>query len=411
VSEPARYLRALALSFAALLGLFVLFTGIIDPYGVSPIHLELPGINTLKPKRVDIDRLIKPYEVWRYQPRTIFLGTSRAHQSLDPSVLDGTRFAPAYNASMPAGSMEMNAAYLRQYVGLDRNLHTVIIELFLPSFIGAASSFKVGTWSEFASNTVTLFASANTLWDSIATVAYNAASGRPTFQIEPRGYLYRPPGRETQGPFDRFASYIWSSQVSEPDKATFNEAAFAAILDIFEIARSNGLELIFLLGPSHGYADYYYDSIGAWGVIEEWLMRLSGRATVYSFSQPNDWVNEPISPRMTYWYDTFHYSLAMGRNMLTTLAGVPTFGLPDNFMERLTPGPGGLPCRASARCGEALGTSQSFIRDALRRSASEMARYRGYSLTRPTARVRGPGGHHSPRRIDRSSVRLTPQHG
>jgi hypothetical protein len=337
VSEPARYLRALALSFAALLGLFVLFTGIIDPYGVSPIHLELPGINTLKPKRVDIDRLIKPYEVWRYQPRTIFLGTSRAHQSLDPSVLDGTRFAPAYNASMPAGSMEMNAAYLRQYVGLDRNLHTVIIELFLPSFIGVASGLRVGTSSEFASNTVTLFASANTLWDSIATVAYNAASGRPTFQIEPRGYLYRPPGRETQGPFDRFASYIWSSQVSEPDKATFSEAAFDAILDIIEIARSNGLELIFLLGPSHGYADYYYDSIGAWGVIEEWLMRLSGRATVYSFSQPNDWVNEPISPRMTYWYDTFHYSLAMGRSMLTTLAGLPTFGLPDNFMERLTP--------------------------------------------------------------------------
>jgi hypothetical protein len=29
---------------------------------------------------------------------------------LNPSVLDGTRFAPAYNASMPADSPEMNAA-------------------------------------------------------------------------------------------------------------------------------------------------------------------------------------------------------------------------------------------------------------------------------------------------------------
>jgi hypothetical protein len=47
----------------------------------------------------------------------------------------------------------------------------------------------------------------------------------------------------------------------------------------------------------------------------------------------------------------------------------------------------GLPCRASARCGEALGTRQSSVRDALRRIASEMARYRGYSLTRPTARL------------------------
>ena len=331
------YLRALALSLAGWLSLYLIFTWTIDPYGVSPARFSLPGINALKPKRLDIDRLIKPYEVWRYQPRTIFLGTSRAHQSLDPSVLDGTRFAPAYNASMPAGSMEMNAAYLRQYLRLDPNLHTVIVELFLPSFIGAANGGKTGTWAEFATNTVTLFASADALWDSIATLAYNVASCRPAFQIEPGGHLYRPPGRDTQGPFDRFASYIWSSQVSEPDKATFNAAAFDAVLDIIEIARANGLELIFLLGPSHGYADYYYDSIGAWGVIEEWLRRLSGRATVYSFSQPNDRVSEPISPHMTYWYDTFHYSLAMGRDMLASLAGLPTSGLPDNFMEHLTP--------------------------------------------------------------------------
>jgi hypothetical protein len=40
---------------------------------------------------------------------------------------------------------------------------------------------------------------------------------------------------------------------------------------------------------------------------------------------------------MTYWYDTFHYSLVMGRGMLASLAGLPTSGLPDNFMERLTP--------------------------------------------------------------------------
>jgi hypothetical protein len=40
---------------------------------------------------------------------------------------------------------------------------------------------------------------------------------------------------------------------------------------------------------------------------------------------------------MTYWYDTFHYSQAMGRGMLARLAGLPASGLPENFMERLTP--------------------------------------------------------------------------
>jgi hypothetical protein len=55
------YLRAFALSVAIWLGLFLAFTCIVDPYGVSPMRLNLHGINALKPKRLDIDRLIKPY--------------------------------------------------------------------------------------------------------------------------------------------------------------------------------------------------------------------------------------------------------------------------------------------------------------------------------------------------------------
>ena len=335
---PSRgYLRALALGVAIWLGLFLIFTWTVDPYGVSPMQLALRGINTQKPKRVDIDRLIKPYEVWRYQPRTVFLGTSRVHQSLDPAVLDGTRFVPAYNAAMPAASMDMHAAYLRQYVQLDRNLRTVIVELFLPNFIGRPAGLEPGTWSEFIANTMTLFGSADTLWDSASTLVYNAFSGRPTFQVAPSGYLDRPPGRDTQAPFDGFAAYIWSPQVGEPDRATFNQAAFDSVMEIIEIARANNLELIFIMAPSHPYADYYYDAIGAWGVIERWLAGLSGQATVYSFSQPNDWVDEPIGPTMTYWNDTFHFSLAMGRSILANLAGLPDVKRPDNFMERLTP--------------------------------------------------------------------------
>jgi hypothetical protein len=89
--------------------------------------------------------------------------------------------------------------------------------------------------------------------------------------------------------------------------------------------------------PSHGYVEYYYDVIGAWPVIEQWLASLSGQAVVYSFSQPNDWVDEPIQPHMTYWNDPFHFSLTMGGGILASLAGGRMSAQPDNFMERLTP--------------------------------------------------------------------------
>src|SRR3954468_13389586 len=62
------YLRALGLSVAIWLVLFLLFTSPIDPSGVSPLRLSLQGMNAKEPGQVDIHGQSKPYEVWRYQP-------------------------------------------------------------------------------------------------------------------------------------------------------------------------------------------------------------------------------------------------------------------------------------------------------------------------------------------------------
>ncbi len=195
------YLRALALSVAIWLGLFVAFTWTIDPYGASPLRFGLDGISAFKPKRLDIDRVIKPYEVWRYQPRTIFLGTSRFQQSLDPATLDGTRFAPAYNAAIPDGSMQTNADDLERYLRLDPNLRTVIVEVFLNNFLGPAQDRKPKTgveiWTELATSALVLLGSADTLWDSLTTLAHNALKGPRTGELDARGKhpLSRPPRR------------------------------------------------------------------------------------------------------------------------------------------------------------------------------------------------------------------------
>jgi len=71
------YLRTLAVSVALLFGLILAFVCVIAPYGVSPLRVSQAGINAFKPKRLAIDRLIKPYEAWRDQPRTTFLCTSQ----------------------------------------------------------------------------------------------------------------------------------------------------------------------------------------------------------------------------------------------------------------------------------------------------------------------------------------------
>lgn len=333
-----RFLATLASGILLWVGLFFGFTLLIDPYGVSPIRVSIDHLNTFKPARVDIDRVIKPFEVWRYQPRTVFLGTSRIHQSIDPAVLNGTRFAPAYNASIPASSLGLNIAHLQQYLELDPKLRTVVVELFLYNFLGQGQDHQPKDFREYLRNSLNLFISADTLWAAMQTLGYNLVSRRPAYEVKPGGYYYYPPGHNAKGPFDGYPAGIWKLHETRANGMQLHEPAFGAVQALIDLCRQHNVELIFVLSPNHAYDDYYVDAVGAWDTVELWLTRLSRLdANIYSFSQPNALVYERVSERMRYWNDPYHFSLEMGGAMLRTLAGLPGADLPANFAQRLTP--------------------------------------------------------------------------
>lgn len=333
-----RFLRVLGLGLLLWLGAYFAVTLLVDPYGVSPLRVQISHLNKIKPSRIEIDRIIKPYEVWRYQPKTVFLGTSRIHQSIDPSVLDGTRFSPVYNASIPASSLGLNISHLQQYLQLDPNLRTVVVELFLYNFLGQGQEHAPKDFYEYLSNSLKLFVSADTLWAAMQTVAYNLTSTRPAYAIKPGGYFYYPPGHNAKGPFDGYPTGIWKLHATRPKGMQLYEPAFEMVRKFVELCRQRNIELIFLLTPNHAYDDYYIDAIGAWDTVREWHSRLAAEdATIYSFSQPNDWVYEPVSEHMRYWNDPYHFSLEMGRGIEEFMAGKPVAALPKNFAVRLTP--------------------------------------------------------------------------
>ncbi|MEO8009036.1 MAG: hypothetical protein ABI728_11045 [Betaproteobacteria bacterium] len=338
MSQP-RYLAALAFGAFLWIGLFLAFTLAIDPYGVSPIRMSWRGVNQYKPKRLNIDRLLKPYEVWRYQPRTVFLGTSRINQSIDPSVLDETSYAPAYNASIPANSVALTASHLRQYIELDPNLRTVVVELFFYQFIGDAQEDDKDrkTFSDFTGNALDLLFSADALWASVETVTYNVTRNIPTSEIKPGGYLYFPPGRrDPRSNFEGFAPHIWTMSRSSLFP-TLSQEALKDFEKIVQISREHDLELLFVLTPSHAYDDYRLESTGIWPLVEQWLKRVSASAMVYSFSQPNEWVYEPVKVQMTYWRDPLHFTPELGRHMQRALIGGKVEDAPANFMVRIYP--------------------------------------------------------------------------
>ena len=313
------------------------FVWLVDPYGVSPVLVDLPHVNRHKPKRIDIDRLIKPYEVWLHQPATVFLGTSRIHQSIDPAILDGTELAPGYNGSIPASSLSLNVAHLRQYLELAPGLHHVYAELFLYNFLGQPQPPVNKTWSGFVLDSLGLHVSADAVWAGVLTIAYNFLVNTPPVQVKPGGYFSYRPGHDARVSFDGFAAGIWKQHETRTGGLQIHEPAMQAFRDLIRVATERGVSIRFLYTPNHAYDDYYIEAVGGWSAVENLLTRVSSEAEIYSFAQPNAFVYEEVSRRMTYWYDPYHFSLEMGRAIQDTLLGRSRPDLPSNFMVRLTP--------------------------------------------------------------------------
>lgn len=293
---------------------------LVDPYGVSPLAFARPGFNAEKPKRRDIDRLIKPYEVWLRQPRTVFLGTSRIHQGLDPAALDGTRFAPAYNAAVPGNILVEDVGRIRQYVALDKNLKIVISELFLWNFIYRQPPEPDHSIAQVIPDAMALNASLQAFGDSLATVKANVVKERGA-HIGPRGNWVKAQPFEPTLNFEakRFADSVMKIHSEWRDMA-LQPSAFAALDRMVELCKENGLELYLLIMPHHPYDDYRIRSFGYWPLLEQWYRRLSSYPNVLSASRYSAQMTEPISEHMRYWNDPLHPNVRFGDLILRSFA-------------------------------------------------------------------------------------------
>jgi hypothetical protein len=333
------YLRAFGLNVALLTALFLALTWVVDPYGVSPLRLAWPGVNTVKPKRLAIDRLIKPYEVWRDQPRTIFLGTSRFHEGIDPGGLDGTRFAPAYNASMPGATLVDMATQLEQFFRLDGKARAVFAELFLYHFTSGEpvpppkpfTAMLEGMTRDLAP----LFLGAAAVPDSLQTLFVNL-SGRPTAFVAPAGQWTPAANRRSEFHQATSIAYYINQHATTLKAMALEPQAFAALDRIVELCRLQQAELFLVIAPNHPWDEYRLRSFGYRPLVEEWMRRLSEYPNVLSFAQYNAVVAEPVTGSMTYWFDPLHFNARLGTLMLRSFLGATDPDIPANLLRQVT---------------------------------------------------------------------------
>jgi len=329
------YLVRLGLAAAFWSGLALSVIWLVDPYGVSPVKIAMRGVNTLKPLRIDIDRLIKPYEVWRYQPRSLFLGTSRIHESIDPRVLDGTRYAPAYNAAIPANTLSENAATIDQYFRLDRRLKYVFIELFLYNFMIPGPAHPEATVGSAFANVVPLEFSTAALFASYDTVAFNRSSEAIGPHIAPQGFWVRPKDFDTAESFnaERFTETIVG--IHKRFRFLLQPSTFADLNRIVSVCAQHNARLIMFLTPSYPWDDYRLASLGYWPLLETWLRRIAAYPNVFSFAQFNVLTEEPAGKNMHYWNDPIHFGMPFGRLMLRAFLVEKDSEMPANFILQL----------------------------------------------------------------------------
>lgn len=328
------YLKWFAGGFMAWLCIFLFVTGVIDPYGISPFALEIRGLNAYKPKRKDIDRTLKPFEVWKKAPRTLFLGTSRIHQAMDPAVLDSTPLAPAYNAAIPASSLQLNVAHLEKYLKLSPEIDTVFAELLIYNFIEEHPVVnRQNPRLAFAEDAAALMLSSDTWWAGLQTVYYNSGVGKPCPEIRSGGDIEYPERRvysEGNNFYGNFLTYptaqgIWAFHhlhIRASGRMELQEASFEAVSEMVRLCRRAGVRLVFLVTPTYAQDDYYIDVYGGAELKVRWLERVAGIADVYVFSLPFEQCYEPLRRGMKYWFDPMHFSHEMGGPMLRSLGNV-----------------------------------------------------------------------------------------
>lgn len=319
-------------SFALLI---VAAVWVVDPYAVSPIKVSIARFNAEKPARSNIERQLKPYEVWQRQPKTILVGTSRVSQALDPEVLDGSQFAPAYNAAVPASSMPENAAYLAEFLDLAPSIRHVVLELFFTKFVYPQPAPILPR--AFLVDALSLHFGVAAIGDAARTVRYNWDGDQRPSRITADGQWVHADTFVPGSPFsaEDFAKAVLGAERGA--KFSLQNEAMQALDQIVAICAARGVTLHLVIIPNYPWDDYRLTSLGYWPMLEDWLRRMAAYPNVVSFSQYNEMLQEAPRNGMKWWYDPIHPSAEYGRLVLNALAGRAAGEMPENLMRPLTP--------------------------------------------------------------------------
>lgn len=311
---------------------------------------------------------MKSYDVVRFKPNALILGTSRADYGLDAQhPAWPSKVSPVYNLALQGAGPYMSYRYL-QHVLSQRRLALVVMGLDFEYFVKfgdsdqrnqepAGHSFmeyesRLATTREGLPNPLqysqhledvlrafsfsTLEASASTVSGNMASESWDMVSGNLM------------PDRNGRRMSLQEVTYynLGSIQALRGTSKTakLDESAFDRLKSILDLCSSHGVRVILFISPAHVDVLETLDRVGLWPVLEDWKRETTALTAEYSgahhaaqvslwdFNGYNSLSMESISltqhPPDTY-FDISHYGRVVGDAIIERIfeRGDPNFGI------------------------------------------------------------------------------------
>ena len=356
-----RYLALMASTWVLAAAAVIVFTLLVDAIGISPLRVAIAGFNASKPLRQDYDWIVKRYDVLRNQPTTIFMGSSRVKQSVDPQLLVNTGFAPAYNGGINGSAAYAEIkSYLQYYFSVDSNLHHVFIEAFASSMLsydrlrhpdvrppmdaeararqGTAApqmrpeGVRFGRAADIA-DFMSVFFSMSGLNSAFRTVSVNRAQQNLTRSSDD-GFapIALAPHHFSVRNVLNFVTYTGLLQRG----GQVSPSIFPTARQMIAICEWYQVQCRFFLSPLHADVLFAMYHLGLWPELEKLKRALARLAPTYDFTRYSRFIDERIGP-VVYWPEAFHYSAALGELVVRAMTGLRTPDMPENFGAILRP--------------------------------------------------------------------------
>jgi hypothetical protein len=334
----SRYLVVMVWSWVLAAAAAVGFTLLVDAIGISPVRVAIAGFNAWKPLRQDYDWIVKRYDVWLNQPTTIFMGSSRIKQTIDPKLVAGTGFAPAYNAGIndSANFVELKS-YLQYYVKADKNLHQVFIEAFAVALLsmpkpsamvtGGKPRPEFGIASDIA-DVASVFFSVGGLGSALRTVSVNREQKAPAAGWSDDGFapiVLAPHHFSVRNVFN-FVLHTGFLQQG----GILSSVTIPAAKEMIAGCKFRQVECRFFVSPLHADVLLAAYHLGLWPELEKLKRALAELAPTYDFTRYSHVIDERIGP-VLYWPEAFHFAPALGELVARAMTGLRTADMPENF--------------------------------------------------------------------------------